>query len=217
MSYLSEFLHRIGTKSRKMYNMFYLHPATWTWITALGIKRQPRQYRGSRAGRSVFDHIYSGITSCEEKSKSNSNMKWSVVLTNLLNIQPTMVRHIHLSSAHVSAQSIGDKIGPFEHYLQDKEIDLCAVTETWLKPDDLVLPREITPPRYYILSQPRSDGRQGGGVVLVYNSSQKVHNITQGDQQGELEYMNVHVKFRNKTLNLYIIYRHPNTSVLQFI
>ena len=29
--------------------------------------------------------------------------------------------------------------------------------------------------------------------------------------------MNIHVKFRNKTLNLYIIYRHPNASVLQFI
>ena len=28
--------------------------------------------------------------------------------------------------------------------------------------------------------------------------------------------MNVHVKFRNKTLNLYIIYRYPNSSVLQF-
>ena len=28
--------------------------------------------------------------------------------------------------------------------------------------------------------------------------------------------MNVHVKFRKKTLNLYIIYRYPDTSVLQF-
>ena len=28
--------------------------------------------------------------------------------------------------------------------------------------------------------------------------------------------MNIHVKFRNKTLNLYIIYRYPNSSVLQF-
>ena len=29
--------------------------------------------------------------------------------------------------------------------------------------------------------------------------------------------MNVHVKFRHKTLNLYIINRHPNSSVLQFM
>ena len=167
-----------------MYNMFYLHPATQTWIIALGIKKQLRHYRGSRAGRSVFGHIHSRITSC--KKRSNSNLKESVVLTNLLNIQPTMERHTHLSLAHVNAQSVRNKIGPFQHYLQDEKIDLCAVTETWLKPDDMVLPREITPPGYDILSQPRSDGRKGGGVTLVYNSSRKVHNITQGDQQGRL-------------------------------
>ena len=161
-----------------MYIMFYLHPATWMWIIAQGIKRQPRQYRGSRAGVC----IHSRITSLEEKS--NSNVKQGVVLTNLLNIQPTVERHTHLSLAHVNGWSIGNKIVPIQHYLQDKEIDLCAITETWLKPDNMVLPREITPPGYDILSQPRSDGRQGGGVVLVYNSSLKVHNITQGDQHG---------------------------------
>ena len=111
-----------------------------------------------------------------------------------------MERHTHLSLAHVNAWSIRNKIGPFQYYLQEEKINLCAVRETWLKPDDMVLPREITPPGYDILSQPRSDGRQGGGVALVYNSSIKVHNITQDDQQGGLEYMNIHVKFRNKTL-----------------
>ena len=44
----------------------------------------------------------------------------------------------------------------------------------------------------------------------------KVNNITHTDQPMGLEYMNVHAKFRNKTLNLYIIYRHPNSSILQF-
>ena len=181
MSYLSEFLHGIGTKSRTMYNMFYLHPATQTWIIALGIKKL-RHYRGSRAGRSAFGCIYSRITSHEKKS--NYNLKWSVVLTNLLNIQSNKDRHTHLSLAHVNACSIRNKIGPFQHYLQDEKMDLCAVTETWLKPDDMVHPREVTPPGYDILSQPRTDGRQGGGVTLVYNSSIKVHNITQGYQKG---------------------------------
>ena len=186
MSYLSEFLHRIGigAKSRTMYNMFYLCPATQTWIIALGIKRQPRQDRGSRAGRSVFGHIHSRITSHKEKSKSNPSGKWGAVLSNFLNIQPNMERHTHLSLGLVNAWSIGNKIGPFQHYLQYEEINLCAVTEIWLKPDDMVLQREVTPPGYNILSQPRSVGRQGGGVALVCNSSLKVHHITQGDQQG---------------------------------
>ena len=93
---------------------------------------------------------------------------------------------------------------------------MCAITETWLKPDDVIHPKEIVPLGYDILSKPRSDGRLGGGVALVYKSSIKINNITHTDQPFGLEYMNVHVKFRNKTLNLYIIYRYPNSSVLQF-
>ena len=93
---------------------------------------------------------------------------------------------------------------------------MCAITETWLKPDDVIHPKEIVPLGYDILSKPRSDGRLGGGVAFVYKSSIKVNNITHTDQPIGLQYMNVHLKFRNKTLNLYIIYRYPNSSVLQF-
>ena len=93
---------------------------------------------------------------------------------------------------------------------------MCAVTETWLKPNDIIHPKEIAPPGYDILSKPRSDGRLGGGVAPVYKSSMKVNNITHTDQPMGLEYMNAHVKFRNKTLNLYITYRYSNSSVLQF-
>ena len=137
-------------------------------------KKQPRQYRGSRAGRSVFGHIHSRITN-HEKNKSNSNLKLSAVLANLLSIQPNKERHTYLSLAQANAWSIRNKIGSFQHYLQEEKIDLCAVTETWLKPDDIIYRKEITPPGYDILSQSRTDGRQGGGVTLVYKSSIKVH------------------------------------------
>ena len=98
----------------------------------------------------------------------------------------------------MNAWSIRNKIGSFQHYLQDEKIDLCAITETWLKPDDVIHPKEIVPPGYDILSKPRSDGRLGRGVALVYKSSIKVNNITHTDQPIRLEYMNVHVKFKEQ-------------------
>ena len=215
MLYLSEVLHRIGTRSKTMHAMFYLHSASRSCIIALVIRKKPRQYRGSRAGKSTVSHIHTIITN-HEKTIPNFNLKQNVVLSNLLSIQPSKERHNHLCLAHVNAQSIRNKIGPFQHYLLDEKIDLCAITETWLKPDDVIHLDEIDPPGYDILSKPRCDGRHGGGVALAYKSSIKVNNITHTDQPTGLEYMNVHVKFRNKTLNLYIIYRYPNTSVLQF-
>ena len=82
---------------------------------------------------------------------------------------------------------------------------MCAITETWLKPDDVIHPDEIAPPGCDILSKPRSNGRLGGGVALAYKSSIKVNNIMHTDQPTRLGYMNVHVKFRSKTINLCII------------
>ena len=181
-----------------------------------GYQKTTKTIQGSRAVRSVFGHIHCRITSHEEKSKSNSNMKWGAVLTNLLNIQPTMERHTHLSLAHVNAQSIGNKICPFLTLPADKKSSYVlsqihgSNQMTWCSQEKLLHPDMTSYPNQ------ESDRRQGGGVALVYSSSLKVHNITQGGQQGGPEYMNIHAKFRNKTLNLYTIYRHPNTSVLQF-
>ena len=215
MLYLSETLHRIGTRAKTMHAMFYLHSATRSCIITLGIRKKSRQYRGSRAGRSTVNHIHTIITN-QKKTQPNFRLNQTVVLSNLLSIKPRNERHDHLCLAHVNAWSIRNKIGPFQHYLLDEKIDLCAITETWLKPDDVVHTDEIVPPGYNFLSKLRCDGRQGGGVALAYKSSIRVNGITCTNQPNGFEYMNVHVKFKNKILNLYIIYRYPNTSVLQF-
>ena len=170
MSYLSGTLHRIGTRSKTMHDMFYLHSATQSHIIALSIRKKPRQYRGSKARRSTVGHIHTVITN-HGRTKSNFNIKQNVVLSNLLSIQPSMERHNYLCLAHVNVWSIRNKIVPFQHYLQDEKIDMFAITETWLKPDGVIHPEEIVPSGYDILSKPRRDGRLGGGVALVYKSS----------------------------------------------
>ena len=96
MSYLSEVLCRIGTRIKTMHDMFYLHSATRSCIIALGIRKKPRQYRGSKAGRSTVSHIHAIITN-HEKTKPNFNLKCNVVLSNLLSIQPSKERHNHLA------------------------------------------------------------------------------------------------------------------------
>ena len=49
-------------------------------------------------------------------------------------------------------------------------MDLCAVTEAWVKADDTCLPKEIPPPDYKIISTPRASYRPGGGVALIYKT-----------------------------------------------
>ena len=50
--------------------------------------------------------------------------------------------------------------------LNDSNIDICA---TWLKIDDLTM-KMVPPPNYNIHSTPRTTGKQGGGLALVYKN-----------------------------------------------
>ena len=62
MAYSMQTLKAIGAKARISYELFHLNTAARTWIIALGIKRQPCPYRGSRPGRVVFGRIHIRIT-----------------------------------------------------------------------------------------------------------------------------------------------------------
>ena len=115
--------------------------------------------------------------------------------------------------------SITNKSGPIQHYLHDQEIDICAITETWVKTNDQTAPKEFLPPGYNIITKPRPDGRCRGGLEIVYKSSISVTE-TECDvvQRTVLEALKIKVKQQNRrSVNLYVIYRYPNTSQPEFV
>ena len=73
-----------------------------------------------------------------------------------------------LKLAHINSRSIVNKIEPFQQLITDEAINVCAITETWIKLEDDFTPKQILPPHYDILSFPHLDGRQGGEMALVY-------------------------------------------------
>ena len=90
----------------------------------------------------------------------------------------------------------------------------------WIKggsEDEEFVTKSIPPEGYKIFSHPRSDGRTAGGTALIYKS-----NINVEEKSGTtrdlltMEYHDYKVHFKSITLNLYIIYRFPSTSVLTF-
>ena len=72
-------------------------------------------------------------------------------------------KHVNLSLADINDCSVKNKIASLQHYLCDSRIDICAITETWIKRDDPLQASDIPPPGYSIISVPRPDGQQGGG------------------------------------------------------
>ena len=128
MNYTTEDLQNIRKLARTTYDKFNLGTATHTWIIVLGIKRQPRQYRGPRAGRILFGRILSRITGTREQSKHR--LDGGVVSTNLLKLQTDTTKCYNCKLAHINARSITNKSSPIQHYLHDQEVDICAITET---------------------------------------------------------------------------------------
>ena len=119
----------------------------------------------------------------------------------------------------IHARSITPKIHQFQQELLEHHTDICRITETWIKQDDIeTATREIAPSGYKILSSPRSTGQQGGGIALVYHDHYNVKQLGKptNTDTNTMEYQGYHMRFDNISINLYIIYRLPSPSVIQF-
>ena len=125
-------------------------------------------------------------------------------------------RNIYLKISHINAHSIYDKTQPFQEHILSKDVSLCAITESWLPSDDEDLRYKDVPPLgYNILSEPHADGRCGGGLALVYKDYLKP-KCKPSHMTELLELMNVNITIKGININLYIVYRPPKGSVIDF-
>ncbi len=54
----------------------------------------------------------------------------------------------------------------FNIVLEDENIDICCITETWLKPSDQAVLSDINLRGFNIVSAPRTNKR-GGGLAFI--------------------------------------------------
>ena len=63
-------------------------------------------------------------------------------------------RQNSLRFANINARSLKNKTAAFVSHILDNKIDLCIVTETWLKEIDTVSIAALCPPGYFFKSFP---------------------------------------------------------------
>ena len=133
-----------------------------------------------------------------------------------VNIITDLTRLFYIS--HINARSICNKIESFQEHLLARRVDICAITETWLKQTDTnhMAHREVPPEWYSIISHSRLDNRIGGGVVIVYRDNVQVKDHTGTSLFSTMEYINVSICLNISTINLYIIYRYQASCVIEF-
>ena len=217
LSYTTTFLRLLRKPNNNNCNFYYLNRAVRTWAIVLGIRKRPNPYRRSKAGQRLFHWIHS-IVNRGLQNTNNNKVHIRPAGSYLVPVNITMDTTRLLCISHINARSICNKIESFQEHLLAKRVDVCAVTETWLKQADInsMAHREVPPEGYNIISHSRPDDRTGGGVAIVYRENVKVKDHTETNLFSTMEYMNVSIYLNISTINLYIIYRYPASSVIDF-
>ena len=193
--------------------------ATRTWIIPLGIHKQIfyGPYQRSKAGVRLFHWIYtihgSNVPSTQmgQPDCNQPHPPWYKIIR-LVNLH-IMILCLSL----VNARSVVNKVESLQQHILEREVDMCAIMETWIKSsDENNVTNEISPPGYSIYSHLRQSGRWGWGSALIYKDNVKVEDKTVDKIFNTLEHCNFTLKFAGTTVNLNIIHRIPSTSVIQF-
>ena len=109
---------------------------------------------------------------------------------------------IGMSLAHINARSIVNKIHLFQQYILDQNIDVCAITDRWIKKDDIdMIAKEIPPPGYNIL-HPCMDGKGGGGLGMVYNDYITISPNKVTKNHNTMEYMRYSLRIKQTSIDI---------------
>ena len=156
MSYSTLFLRSIGSQAKQNFMNFYIPQLTRAWIIALGIRKQPKPYRRSRAGHNLFYNIQQRITFRQDNNKATPRKQNFSLMRE---IPRSLEKHRMVNISHVNACSIINKVSQFQLEICDRNTYICAITETWIKQDDIdAVIKEVPPQGYKILSRSRSGG-----------------------------------------------------------
>ena len=120
------------------------------------------------------------------------------------------IEHNKLRIGCFNAQSICNKVCGTLEMLNDKSVDICCISETWLKSKDKSIFSEIHDFGFDILSSPRKG--KGGGVAFVFNPDRvKVDaNYVKGFKSFEV--FECIIKAADKVVRLCTVYRTTKTK-----
>ena len=122
--------------------------------------------------------------------KSPSRSKWRGTSQNSSLIQVTQGGTAedkpgdgHIKVCTVNTQSIRNKTGDVVEHVLSNKIDICAVTETWLKPADDAITQECQRVGYSFTDHLRQSGRVGGGTGLLCRSNLTPSLVRSGENK----------------------------------
>ena len=157
LKYDLDLLRDIGhsAKLEENYHMFSLRYELRMKIIDLDIRKKARLYRRSRAGKRLHHKIGTLLM----KLRLHRPRNRSLVQGNNVIIPSTMNRLYKKTTdyrcAIVNCHSIVNKTSDFKVELMEHNLDVCALTETWIREGDDTTTIQLCPDGYSSVSIPR--------------------------------------------------------------
>ena len=192
-----------GAKLKSNYHLFSLKYELRMKITDLDVRKKLRLYRRSRAGKRLYHKIATILMKLRLHRPSNRTL----VQGNNVNIVLTVNGHCRKAIDHkcatVNCCSIVNKTAAFKVELMEHNLDVYALTESWIREGDDTTAIQLCPNGYSSVSISR-EGRIRGGIAIVYKSDITLRSKSIYNYQ-TMECADFLLDFLNMLVNLCVI------------
>ena len=146
---------RKASTQEEYFSFFTIALETCRKIIAMGIHRHPRPYRRSRAGSKLFHKITSIISQHRnEITESLSNSVHNSALIRRGGMFNTAEQPYTLKCGLLNCQSVVNKTQLIQTEVSVNKLDICTLTETWIKKDDKLNMHHMCPSGYKCIALP---------------------------------------------------------------
>ena len=177
-------------------------------------KWQESVYKVVQHSKSIATNISSQRCTTPKQSKPNFNNLHTIPIEH--KDQPGTDDHkVHLSL--VNTRSLPSKGKELKHYMTEKAIDICAITDTLIHKDPTEESlKAVTSEGYVISSKPHLDGHRGVGIGLINNKESVILSDTRTFKFREEECSLFKVRVDHIQLDQCVLYCYPEGNVLAF-
>ena len=170
--------------------------------------------RGKRGGQRKQRAINTHITPRSDETTRNKPCAIQRY-TNLVHVDlhnEATTPKTNISVAVINARSVRNKTTTITECITDHNIDILAITETWLKKNsDKPIIAAMTPSGYSFVNAPRASGR-GGGVGVIHRDELSCKQLPPSNN---VTFEMIRTQFSgatSKTFNIFTIYRPPSSA-----
>ena len=128
-------------------------------------------------------------------------------------VQTVPVGNGLLRFACANARYVRNKVADVVDLVVNSNIDICVITETWLKDCDSVTVAGMSPSGYSFENSPRKAARSGGGLVLMFKSMMRT-KLVDASEYRSFESSEWNITLQSHVIKLVAVYRPPSATAL---